>query len=357
MAIFTFSVQAMIRGYHEYMRIWENPSPTDHLLCQREIGNPKDTHAVAVKGNIVGLDGTTTVGHVPKKISAICSIFIRRGGNINCVVNGARRFSADLPQGGLEIPCILNFTAQTQSEATKTERLIISALNVASVGISEEAPVVSSSQSSCSDGKDNAAMAAMNDSIPKSELSQTVDLTECCNTNSPPAKKQKTFDTETIIMGNELSDGEINYAQRLLKIKHPRIGGLRLTLYKGKFQDVESNVQIVHCPTRHHWITATTLNCKAGEIKIFDSLFTFCDKETIRIIYDFYQRGTEKLNITMSRCQKQSGDKDCGLFAIAFAVAIVFNLNASKLKFCQHMMRPHLVDCFTKEVMTPFPCK
>ena len=66
MAIFTFSVEAMIRGYHKYMRIWESPSPTDHLLSQREIGNPHDTHAVAVKGNIVGLDGTRTVGHVPK---------------------------------------------------------------------------------------------------------------------------------------------------------------------------------------------------------------------------------------------------------------------------------------------------
>ena len=137
----------------------------------------------------------------------------------------------------------------------------------------------------------------------------------------------------------------------MLKIKHPRIGGLQLTLYN------ESNIQIVHCPSRNHWITATTLNCKAGEVKIFDSLFTFCDKQTIRIIYDLYQRGTEKLNIIMLCCQKQSGDKDCGLFTTAFAVALVFSLNASKLKFCQQMMRPHLVDCFTKEVMTPFPCK
>jgi len=59
----------------------------------------------------------------------------------------------------------------------------------------------------------------------------------------------------------------------------------------------------------------------------------------------------------MSRYQKQSGDKDYGLFAIPFAVTLVFNLNASKLKFCQQMMRPHLVDCFNKKVMTPFPCK
>ena len=54
---------------------------------------------------------------------------------------------------------------------------------------------------------------------------------------------------EKIIMGDELFDGEINYAQRLLKTKHPKVGGLRLTLYNGKFQDIENNVQIVHCPS------------------------------------------------------------------------------------------------------------
>jgi len=147
-------------------------------------------------------------------------------------------------------------------------------------------------------------------------------------------------------MGDELSDGEINYARQLLKTKHPKVGGLRLTLYNGKFQDIENNVQIVHCSTRHHWITVTTLNCKAGEVKIFDSLFIFCDKETREIMYEFYQHGTEKLTITMSQCQKQTGGKDCGLFAIAFAVALVFNLNVSRLKFRQKMLRSHLVYCF-----------
>ena len=119
MEIFMFSVEAMIRGYYEYMRIWESLSPTNHLLCQREIRNPHDTHAVAVKENIVGLDGITTVGHVSKKISAICSIFIRRGGTINCVVNDTCRFSADLPQGGLEIPCILNLQQKPKLKQLK----------------------------------------------------------------------------------------------------------------------------------------------------------------------------------------------------------------------------------------------
>ena len=45
------------------------------------------------------------VDHVPKRISLICSSFLRRGGSITCKVMGPRRFSADLLQGGLEIPC------------------------------------------------------------------------------------------------------------------------------------------------------------------------------------------------------------------------------------------------------------
>ena len=36
-----------------------------------------------------------------------CSLFIARGGAITCVVNGAQRYSVDLPQGGLKVPCKL----------------------------------------------------------------------------------------------------------------------------------------------------------------------------------------------------------------------------------------------------------
>ena len=36
-----------------------------------------------------------------------CSLFITRGGAITCVVNGAQRYSLDLLQGGLKVPCKL----------------------------------------------------------------------------------------------------------------------------------------------------------------------------------------------------------------------------------------------------------
>ena len=65
--------------------------------------NPSDHYAVAVVKN------ATIIGHLPRKISRICSLFIRKGGVVTCTVVGSRRFSADLPQGGMEIPCILHF--------------------------------------------------------------------------------------------------------------------------------------------------------------------------------------------------------------------------------------------------------
>ena len=53
--------------------------------------------------------GRTVVGHLPRRLSRLCALFIRRGGSIHCSPTGKRRYSADLPQGGLEIPCILYF--------------------------------------------------------------------------------------------------------------------------------------------------------------------------------------------------------------------------------------------------------
>ena len=157
-------------------------------------------------------------------------------------------------------------------------------------------------------------------------------------------------------MGEELSNNEINYAQQLLKLQHPKFSGFHSTLLQGRMKGFTNNIQIVYCSTRHHWITTTTVNCKLGEVKIFDSLFMYCDKETVKVIHDLYQQGSEKLTITPN-CQKQQGGKDCSLFSIAFAVSLIFGMNPSKLKFHQAIMRAHLVKCFTKQVMQPFPCK
>ena len=112
-----FTVEAVICGYHEYKSIWLDPVMEEEFSCEREIGNAHDTHAVAIHKTIDG--EVKTVGHVPRNISSICSIFIRRGGSILCTVKGPRQYSSDLPQGGLEIPCTLEFVSHKKMKLQK----------------------------------------------------------------------------------------------------------------------------------------------------------------------------------------------------------------------------------------------
>ena len=111
-----FECESCIRGYHVYKEIW-NPTVGEHLICERESLNPSDRYAVAVvKDDVI-------IGHLPRVLSQLCSLFIARGGTISCIVNGARRYSEDLAQGGLEVPCKLNFLS-TSKEIKKLKLLL-----------------------------------------------------------------------------------------------------------------------------------------------------------------------------------------------------------------------------------------
>ena len=60
-----------VRGYHVYREVWE-AAVGEVLACEREPRNAEDKYAVAVKK-----DGTI-VGHLPRKVSRVCSLFLRR---------------------------------------------------------------------------------------------------------------------------------------------------------------------------------------------------------------------------------------------------------------------------------------
>ena len=42
-----FSVEAMVRGYHEYQSVWDAPIGK-MLRCERQVGNIHDTFVVAI---------------------------------------------------------------------------------------------------------------------------------------------------------------------------------------------------------------------------------------------------------------------------------------------------------------------
>ena len=109
-------VTCCVRGYHVYKTVWA-AAVGEVLICRREPTNSADRYAVAV------LKEETIIEHLPRKMSKICSLFLRRGGSIRCKVTGSRRYSSDLPQGGLEIPCSLLFKANMK-EITKLRKVL-----------------------------------------------------------------------------------------------------------------------------------------------------------------------------------------------------------------------------------------
>ena len=62
----TFTIEAMVRGYHVYQSVW-SPTAGEQLPCRKENGNIQDPFSVAI------MERSNIVGHVPKKISSICS--------------------------------------------------------------------------------------------------------------------------------------------------------------------------------------------------------------------------------------------------------------------------------------------
>ena len=102
-------------GHHVYKSVW-TPTLGEELECRREGDNDFDQYAVAVLRRGV-------VGHIPRKISTLSSIFLQRNGRITCVVTGSRFYSVDLPQGGLEVPCLLKFQGD-DTNVSKVKKLL-----------------------------------------------------------------------------------------------------------------------------------------------------------------------------------------------------------------------------------------
>ena len=79
----TVAISSCVRGYHVYKDRWK-PRVGEKLACVRESTNIKDCYAVAVVKNQDHMDAikqkkndqVITVGHLPRKISCVCSLFI-----------------------------------------------------------------------------------------------------------------------------------------------------------------------------------------------------------------------------------------------------------------------------------------
>ena len=267
--------------------------------------NHWDPFAVAVTRSGV------TVGHIPRKISSTCSMFLRRVGMVTCRVTGERRYSEDLIQGGLEIPCIL-LRRGAAKNIEKVKKLL---------ELRQQSPPHTNKE------------------------------------NEPPKKRFKVDISNSyldmVTSYEKLSDIQINLAQQLLKKQLPSVNGLQSTLLQSKPRAGEppnNQLQIIRS-RGDHWIVASTVGC-TNSVCVYDSVYNILDEGTIDVIFNLFHSSKVK----MMEYKKQAGGKDCGLFAIAYATAISHGVDPSGMELNQAIMWNHLSKCLKKKILTLFPC-
>ena len=79
-------------------------------------------YAVAFKKVIDG--SYVVVGHVPRTISPICSVFIQKGSTIEGKINGGPQYSFNLLQGGQHVPYVLKFSTSHFDELDKCKKRV-----------------------------------------------------------------------------------------------------------------------------------------------------------------------------------------------------------------------------------------
>ena len=361
-----FEVESCVRGFHVYGALW-SPRIGENLQCAREPGNREDPFAVAVKNS------SGTVGHVPRKVSCICSFFLRHGGSITCTVKGNRRRSEDLPQGGLEIPCLLTFDGP--EEIVDKVRKRFGEVERRQATSADKLAVTTDDRSKdCAQGSDNGAPTTKHDhksqevqfatiikeeakveverarEEPKKESEPPTSLTIWLQFNDMVLTEN---DKHTIESGKCLADQHMNFAQRLLKHQFPKINGLRLTLLQEQSHSLATSnaVQLLHIKA-NHWIVACTKE-KGKVVRVYDSMYSSIDQATAKLIQTNFH--CSMLNIRLMSCQKQVGAVDCGLFAIALATSIAFGDDPSTRRYSQEKMRSHLLTCFQNQHLELFP--
>lgn len=155
-----------------------------------------------------------------------------------------------------------------------------------------------------------------------------------------------TSDKQLIEEGKKLNDYHINYEQAMLKLAFPNIQGLQNTLFqeKLKLNVTRSIVQVIHIKG-DHWVVLSNMSCQdAGNngICIYDSFYNDIDNHTAKLINNMTDGKIHSSKAHVHSKQKQEGGTDCGVFAIAIATSLLYNL--SPLKFQQPQMRHHLIS-------------
>ena len=133
---------------------------------------------------------------------------------------------------------------------------------------------------------------------------------------------------------------------------NPSLNGLHSTLKVATLPDSSNAIQIVQCKERHHWLTASAIDCEPGKVKVYDSFFTSLDEGSSKAVKGYF--GDLSLEIAED-CPKQNNAADCGVFAIMFATTLAYGTipYASEFSYNTAAFRSHVLQCFIEKRLSP----
>ncbi|XP_035699646.1 uncharacterized protein LOC118432224 [Branchiostoma floridae] len=177
-------------------------------------------------------------------------------------------------------------------------------------------------------------------------------------------------DRKQLQVGEWLTDKHINCSQHLLKEEYyPIVDGFRDTVVLASSTRMESSTSqlavpaMAECVQLHHlgnhWVVSSAKEGDSGGITVYDSLYTSLGiglRRQLATIYQQYATADEGVIPVKVICaQRQIGSSDCGLFAIANAVALAEGRCPTDIEFHQMKMREHLDWCLTEKSLPMFP--
>src|SRR5580765_4860906 len=114
----------------------------------------------------------------------------------------------------------------------------------------------------------------------------------------------------------------------------------------------KKHIQILHSTS--HWVCSYY---DTKNIFIYDLLnnkkLHRHHEQFLRKLFPTYN--FEKNPVQFPTVQNQANCNDCGVFAIAFAISLLFNIKPEKVRYNHSLMRSHLLKIFESNVIEHFP--
>ena len=196
---------------------------------------------------------------------------------------------------------------------------------------------------------------------PTSPADDEVVITRSLQTDKPRRRSQFKLgdvDIHTIITGKQLTDHIIGIAHSVLHEQFPEAEGLEnttlgpcsnFTAHNGEFSQILNT-------SKNHWVLVSNIGSTGSSINLYDSMFKGRITSNIKkqIAALLMEKGPT-ITVNIPPVQQQSNCVDCGVFAIAFLVTLLFKQNPGKITFRVCGMRDHLLRCLKQRSFQPFP--